>query len=376
MSGTVSGAAILSGNTTDRSGADWSVGEMEPEPEPDAADQAASFEVVTVEEPQVDQYISVLHQEEVAEQPQVDQYFDVPDLVPPENTMRYWSLPPTADARPNAIVLLVHGLGCAARDPAAGGFDQPQTRRLCRFGRVLAPDLFGHGGSALPRGEEPYRMRSQAAYLVQLLRHLRAEWVWLVGHSMGGPITVAVAEALTEAVTPKLCGVLYSEPNIDGSDCDGGSRRGLRSSEDLEAQWNDGATVLAKLANAKLAYAACCRDLVRESDSGKLLPRMQTLRGHDGAGVLPSLCLIGSENRGMRTSEAALLACGFPVQYIEGAGHCQHLDNPEEFFAAADALFSAVAAGKSLVEAGVDPVAAVQAETGPSEEARRCRRAS
>ena len=70
----------------------------------------------------------------------------------------FWSLPASVGAPTGAVVLLLHGLGCAARS-----FDQAQLARLCSCGRVVVPDLLGHGGSACPLGEEPYQMRQQAA---------------------------------------------------------------------------------------------------------------------------------------------------------------------------------------------------------------------
>lgn len=274
-------------------------------------------------------------------------YFNVPDLDPSENTLRYWSLPANCDAPPNAVVLFVHGLGCAGRDRAAAGFDHPHVRMLCRFGHVVAPDLLGHGGSAVPRGEDNYRMRRHAACLVQLLQHLQADSVYLVGHSMGGPIALATAEMLRQTDhSPRICSVLYSEPNIDGGDCLV-SRRVVHvyQGQDLEAQWNEsiGApSSRSRQIQLQLANAACCRDLVRESDCGELLPRMQSLRGGDNP--VPSLCLIGSQNRGVLTSETALLDGDFPVQYIEAAGHCQHIDNPQEFYAAAQTFFATATA--------------------------------
>ena len=115
--------------------------------------------------------------------------------------------------------------------------------------------------------------------------------------------------------------VAYSEPNIDANDCFG-SRRGIRP------EVVDLATVDPKTA----AHIASCRDLVKVSDSGELLGRMDALRtGHPG---VPSCVYIGEANRGCTTSEGALIAAGFPVEWIEGAGHCQHIDNPRAFYQA------------------------------------------
>ena len=249
----------------------------------------------------------------------VEQWFDAP-----HGSMRYWCV---GDPSPGgAHVLFVHGLGCAGRDPALAGFDQPQLRQLCRFGRVVAPDLMGHGGSSSPDGQAPYTMQQQAHALVLLLQHLNATDVSLVGHSMGGPIALGVAEALQQLETIRLRCVLYAEPNVDDGDCFS-SRRGMLPDTDL-------AVIARDKGPRAAANAASCRDLVRESDSGELLGRMQAI-----ARQTASLVLVGADNRGKLSSEALLLGVQFPLEYIADAGHCVHTDNPLEFYAVATRFF-------------------------------------
>ena len=181
--------------------------------------------------------------------------------------------------------------------------------------------------------------------VVELLRHVGATQVFVLAWSMGGPIGLALAEQLGRGVSGldhvRLAGslelrvacMLYSEPNIDGGDCFG-SRKVVAAAEEA---------VLSGMELAKAAKIATCRHLVAESDSGVLLRRMQALHnGADGGtrGGLPSLVLIGENNRGKLTSEAALLTAGFPMQYIASSGHCQHADNPEHFYRVAERFFS------------------------------------
>jgi diketogulonate reductase-like aldo/keto reductase/pimeloyl-ACP methyl ester carboxylesterase len=254
--------------------------------------------------------------------------FDVPEQSWAPKKMQFWTLDPVEGAEDGAVVLLIHGLGCAGQAPESAGFDQLQTRQLCRFGRVVAPDLFGHGGSVCPRGEEHYTMAQQARAVVSLLDHLHAKHVFIFGHSMGGPIALAVAEACSAEGSPKDLSVrciLYSEPNVDGGDCFG-SRQGTKPGLDLSAgsaAWQD--------TPSSAANAASCRDLVRESDAGGLPGRMLALHQQG----TPSLVLVGSQNQGKLTSTSALLEAEFSVEFIEHAGHSQHIDNPEAFYAAA-----------------------------------------
>lgn len=276
--------------------------------------------------------------------------------------LRYWMLTPATPGAPAGTaaaaepiaraVLLIHGLGLTATN-----FDQPEMRGLLRFGTVVIPDLVGCGGSAAPRGDAHYTMQAQASVVLQLLGRLRiADEILLVGHSMGGPIALAVAESCAAAAVaaaaenggstlPRVRCVLYSEPNVDGGDCFG-SRLAMKDGVDLSTVEDP----------AKAAKAATCRHLVAESDSGELLGRMQAVRaganagssgGSGGSGTaagVPSLVLVGEKNRGQLTSEAALLAAGFPVKWIAGSGHSQHVDNPADFYAAAAELFDAAVA--------------------------------
>lgn len=94
---------------------------------------------------------------------------------------------PTGDpgepARPT--VLLVHGL-LGSRHHWDGVFDA--TGNVAADVRLIAPDLFGHGGSVKPRGD--YSLGAQAAALRDLLDHLGIDRATLVGHSLGGGIAL------------------------------------------------------------------------------------------------------------------------------------------------------------------------------------------
>lgn len=80
---------------------------------------------------------------------------------------------------------------------------------------------------------------------------------------------------------------------------------------------------LGALSAAAAAKAASCRDLVRESDSGELLGRMQAIRA---AGV-PSLVLIGERNRGVCSSEVRLIAYITLAMSCHQRLRCNELDD-------------------------------------------------
>ncbi len=63
---------------------------------------------------------------------------------------------------------------------------------LERRHRVIAVDLLGHGGSEKP--DSGYSIENQARIVAQALRRLGVHDAEVVGHSLGGPISVALAE--------------------------------------------------------------------------------------------------------------------------------------------------------------------------------------
>jgi pimeloyl-ACP methyl ester carboxylesterase len=69
---------------------------------------------------------------------------------------------------------------------------------LDRDHRVIAVDLLGHGGSEKPRSG--YTVPNQADVVAQALRRLGVRHAEVVGHSLGGSVTVALAQQDPELV--------------------------------------------------------------------------------------------------------------------------------------------------------------------------------
>ena len=84
-------------------------------------------------------------------------------------------------------ILLVHGFG-AALDWWDG-----IAPELAKTHRVIRLDLIGHGGTAAP--PTGYAIEHQAELVASVLRKLKAERVTAIGHSMGGEVVAALAEA-------------------------------------------------------------------------------------------------------------------------------------------------------------------------------------
>ncbi|GLR91776.1 alpha/beta fold hydrolase [Bradyrhizobium iriomotense] len=92
------------------------------------------------------------------------------------------------------VVILVHGGRdhCRSWDAIA--------RALQPHFRVLAPDLRGHGDSDWTRGGS-YALTEYVYDLAQLVRTTRAQEVILVGHSMGGMVSLIYAGSFPEQVS-------------------------------------------------------------------------------------------------------------------------------------------------------------------------------
>ncbi len=89
------------------------------------------------------------------------------------------------EAGQGPALLLIHGIAEAAWAWEA------IIPALARRHRVIAPDLLGHGRSAKPRGD--YSLGNQATLMRDLMISLDVDHATLVGHSLGGGITMQFA---------------------------------------------------------------------------------------------------------------------------------------------------------------------------------------
>jgi 3-oxoadipate enol-lactonase len=83
-------------------------------------------------------------------------------------------------------LLLIHGF-CGS-----SAYWQKVLPELSKQFRVIAPDLRGHGDSSAP--DEHYTMERMADDLARLLDELKIPRVTMLGHSLGGYVTLAFAE--------------------------------------------------------------------------------------------------------------------------------------------------------------------------------------
>lgn len=103
-------------------------------------------------------------------------------------------------------IIFIHGLGCAS------SFDYPQVVSfggLANHRRILV-DLIGSGYSDKPETFD-YTIANHAKYLEDLLSHLKLNDAVIFGHSMGGAVSIVLAER----VKYKVKAIILSEANLD-----------------------------------------------------------------------------------------------------------------------------------------------------------------
>ncbi len=94
--------------------------------------------------------------------------------------------------RDGSPIVLIHCFSCAI------DYWDGMRPALEREHRVVAIDLRGHGGSEKPGSG--YAVPAQASLVAEALRELGVSDAEVVGHSLGGAVTVALAESAPELV--------------------------------------------------------------------------------------------------------------------------------------------------------------------------------
>jgi pimeloyl-ACP methyl ester carboxylesterase len=247
------------------------------------------------------------------------------------------------------VVVFIHGLLGSHRSWA------DLVDRLEDGYRVVAPDLFGHGGSAKHPGD--YSLGAHAATLRELLDHLGVDRVTIVGHSLGGGIAMQFqylfpqrvrrlvlvsSGGLGRHVSPllraaALPGAEYVIPVIAArwlttkaeAAGHGLSRVGWRASSALGETWR-GFTSLAE-PDSRRAFLATTRAVI--DVGGQRVSARDYLSTAPG---IPTLIVWGAKDRVIPVAHAASAAemiDGCQLQIFEGSGHFPHLDEPGRFAA-------------------------------------------
>jgi pimeloyl-ACP methyl ester carboxylesterase len=98
-----------------------------------------------------------------------------------------------AGDRNQSVLLLIHGAGADRRDW------EHTISALSVYYRVYAPDLIGFGDS--PRDNIPYTLETFREFIIELMDELGIQNASLIGHSLGGRISLEVAATMPERIS-------------------------------------------------------------------------------------------------------------------------------------------------------------------------------
>jgi len=247
-------------------------------------------------------------------------------------------------SRTGPAVVLIHCFTCAIN------WWDGMIPRLAATHRVIAIDLLGHGGSEKPTSG--YSIENQADLVAQALGRLGVRDAEVVGHSLGGPVSIALAEQ-----SPQLVDRLVAIDSIpDSSYGDVGLIGELpfkpvigqtlwRIKPDFSIE--DGLGVAfapgfdvpdAFVEDVKrMTYSSYTgsHDAFDEYTGEEALPQRAAATGK------PILAIMGAEEQIASDPVAALAAyraAGARTKLIQGAGHSPNVEKPIEVAALVEAF--------------------------------------
>ncbi|NOU91876.1 alpha/beta fold hydrolase [Paenibacillus sp. LMG 31456] len=203
--------------------------------------------------------------------------------------------------------------------------------------RIIAPDLRGHGSSSAPEGD--YTMEVLAEDLAQLLQHLKVEQAIVLGHSLGGYVTLAFAERYPNLL--KAFGLIHSTAYPDS---DAGKEGRVKGMETIREKglpvFIDGLIPKLFAPEHVKTMPEAIREAITIGESTSPDGAIRTLEGMrtrpDRNGVLadaqtPVLLVAGVHDQ-IIPLDRAFSVSGEQIaqQQIEGAGHMSMVEAPEK----------------------------------------------
>ncbi len=257
--------------------------------------------------------------------------------------------------RRGSPIVLIHCFTCAIN------WWDGVMPRLDRDHRVIAIDLLGHGGSEKP--SSGYSIENQASLVAGVLGRLGVRDAEVVGHSLGGPVSIALAEQ-----SPQLVDRLVAIDSIpDNSYGDVGVIGELpfkpvigqtlwRIKPDFSIR-NGLEVAFAPGFKVPDAFVDDVKQMTYSSYTGsheafddytgeEALPQRAAATGK------PVLAIMGAEEQIAKDPEQALAAyqaAGAQTKLIQGAGHSPEVEKPAETAALVLAFDKPAAAAKKAV---------------------------
>jgi 3-oxoadipate enol-lactonase len=234
-------------------------------------------------------------------------------------------------------VVLIHGF------PLAKEMWDAQMAPLASIARVVAIDLRGMGASSVVPG--PYLMETLAGDVAAVLDALDVGRATLIGHSLGGYVSLAFARMYLERL--ERIALVCSRIIADTPE-----RAAARYEQAADAErTNSNARIIDAMANGTLAQSTRehhpeivekFKKIAEKNDPRGLAAMLRGMAMRDGAEDiagelgLPVFVVGGESDPLVPPDEARRTAAAFPngkLEIIAGSGHVPALERPEELTA-------------------------------------------
>lgn len=209
---------------------------------------------------------------------------------------------------------------------------------LERHARMILPDLRGHGKSPSPQGT--YTMQTMAEDVINVWDSLGIEKSILVGHSMGGYISLAAAITYPERLSGLI--LLASHTYADSS-----KKKAERMETIKEIEKNDDVTILTRMFT-KLSYnneiveksqaiikkanpVGVCGALAGMAERGDLTQVLSDLE-------IPAMMIAGRDDQMVAIKTSRAIAAQMKKPWLVEIPQAGHLPMQEQPMAVTDAL--------------------------------------
>lgn len=228
-------------------------------------------------------------------------------------------------------LVLIHGFCGSA------GYFEKIALELSKTYRVIAPSLRGHGKSSAVC--DPYTIEDMAEDIYQLLKQLEIENVTMIGHSLGGYVTLAFADHYKEMLNGYA--LLHSTAYPDSEEAKEGRNK------NIELICDSGIEPLIKSLIPKLFAPNHLKTMEEEVSLAKEIGLNTSVTGAKGAlkamrdrpdrnevlkkSTLPVLLIAGEEDQIIPSEKVFSQSTAFINKVtIKDAGHMGMLETPEE----------------------------------------------
>jgi len=235
-------------------------------------------------------------------------------------------------------VLFIHAF------PFAGELWAPQVAALSTQFRVVVPDLFGFGATALP-DSGVWSIADGAAALAEVIDTLNLAPVVVVGLSMGGYIALSLVRLHPEKLRALVLADTRAE--ADSAEAKAGRDKAIAAVETGGAAAQVEAMLPKALGRTTHAtrpgIVSEFRALGLAQTQDGVIAGLKALRDRPDAVaglstiLVPTLVIVGEEDELTPPAAAQVLAKGIPnatLKMLPQAGHLSNLEVPDEFNAA------------------------------------------